>query len=196
MLDAYKGPVREEPLAIELYNTIYVADGVIVDGLAEPTSASAWLAVLGERFPLGGAGGEPIQDQLTDLREVVRDVLGAIIEQRTPSKVGIEALNAASARAPRSSAARWRQDSDPEPIVRFHSDRRADIVISAFAADAIELVTGPARTELRSCGAPGCVLMFLKHHPRREWCSGACGNRARQARHYRRTRARRDSVTG
>ena len=196
MPDAYTGPVREEPLAIELYNTIYVGDGVVVDGLAEPTSASAWLAALRERFPLGGAGGEPIQDELTVLREVVRDVLGATIEQRTPSKVGIEALNAASARAPRSSAARWRHGRDPEPIVRFHSDRRADIMISAIASDAIELVTGPARTALRSCGAPGCVLMFIKDHPRREWCSGACGNRARQARHYRRTRARRDSVAG
>jgi hypothetical protein len=43
---------------------------------------------------------------------------------------------------------------------------------------------------LRACGAPGCVLMFLKDHPRREWCSNACGNRARQARHYDRTRKR------
>lgn len=196
MLDAYRGPVRGEPLAIKLYNTIYVADGVVVDGLAEPTSASAWLATMRERLPLGGAGGEPNQDELTALRDVVRDVLDATVEQRTPSKVGIEALNTASARAPRSAAARWRRDGDPEPIVRFHSDRRADIVISGIAADAIELVTGPARTELRSCGAPGCVLMFLKDHPRREWCSRACGNRARQARHYRRTRARRDSGSG
>jgi predicted RNA-binding Zn ribbon-like protein len=31
------------------------------------------------------------------------------------------------------------------------------------------------------------VLVFLKQHPRREWCSAACGNRARQAGHYRRT---------
>ena len=195
MVDAYQGPVREEPLAVELYNTIYVGDGVVVDGLAEPISAATWLEALRERLPLGGVGGEPNQDQLTALRDVVRDVLRATVEQRTPSRVGIEALNAASARAPSSAAARWRRSGDPEPIVRFHSDRRADIVISAIAADAIELVTGPARTELRSCGAPGCVLIFLKDPPRREWCSGACGNRARQARHYWRTRARRDSVS-
>jgi predicted RNA-binding Zn ribbon-like protein len=196
MLEAYQGPVRDEPLAIELSNTIYVGDGVVVDGLAEPASASAWLAALRERFPLGGAGGAPNQDELTALRDVVRDVLGATVEQRTPSRAVIEALNAASARAPRSVAALWRRGGDPEPIVRFHSDRRADIVISAIATDAIALVTGPARTELRSCRAPGCVLMFLKDHPRREWCSGACGNRARQARHYQRTRARRDSFSG
>jgi len=28
----------------------------------------------------------------------------------------------------------------------------------------------------------------VKNHPRREWCSAACGNRVRAARHYRRHR--------
>jgi predicted RNA-binding Zn ribbon-like protein len=195
MVDAYQGPVREEPLAIELYNTIYVSDGIVIDGLAEPISAATWVAALRQRLPSGGVGSEPNQAELTALRDVVRDVLRATVEQRTPSRVGIEGLNAASARAPSSAAARWRRSGNPQAIVRFHSDRRADIVISAIAADAIDLVTGPARTELRSCGAPGCVLIFLKDHPRREWCSGACGNRARQARHYWRTRERREAIS-
>ncbi|MEV8411642.1 CGNR zinc finger domain-containing protein, partial [Streptomyces niveus] len=29
---------------------------------------------------------------------------------------------------------------------------------------------------------------FVRSHPRREWCSADCGNRARVARHYRRRR--------
>jgi predicted RNA-binding Zn ribbon-like protein len=40
------------------------------------------------------------------------------------------------------------------------------------------------REALRACHALGCVLLFLKDHPRREWWCNACGNRARQARHY------------
>ena len=40
------------------------------------------------------------------------------------------------------------------------------------------LITGPAAEQLRACEAPGCVLMFAKDHPRRTWCSAACGNRA------------------
>jgi predicted RNA-binding Zn ribbon-like protein len=32
------------------------------------------------------------------------------------------------------------------------------------------------------------VLYFVKTHPRREWCSVACGNRVRAARHYQRGR--------
>jgi predicted RNA-binding Zn ribbon-like protein len=31
-------------------------------------------------------------------------------------------------------------------------------------------------------------LYFVKRHPRREWCSAGCGNRARVARHYHRHR--------
>ena len=34
---------------------------------------------------------------------------------------------------------------------------------------------------VRACYAPGCVLYFMKTHPRREWCSVACGNRVRAA---------------
>jgi predicted RNA-binding Zn ribbon-like protein len=41
---------------------------------------------------------------------------------------------------------------------------------------------------LRACYAPGCVLYFVQHHARREWCSPECGNRARAARHYARHR--------
>ena len=64
------------------------------------------------------------------------------------------------------------------------------IVVAAFARDAIDLLTGPTAGDLRACGAPGCILLFVKDHPRREWCSNACGNRARQARHYERVRRR------
>ncbi len=95
-----------------------------------------------------------------------------------------EALNRAAARAPRSPAVA----ADGQATVDYHGASRADVVIAALAADAIELLTGPHRDDLRACQAPGCVLMFLKRHPRREWCSNACGNRARQARHYRRSR--------
>nr|WP_137969774.1 CGNR zinc finger domain-containing protein [Streptomyces antimycoticus] len=61
---------------------------------------------------------------------------------------------------------------------------------------------GPCRTAHRAPGCralrrprsrasaplpgPNCLLFFVKHHARREWCSPACGNRVRVARHYRR----------
>ena len=182
----YRGPVRAEPLAVELHNTLYASQGHLLDGLVDSGSAAAWLQALGDRLPAGGAGPAPDRHELTALRQVVRDVLHAVIEGEATTRADVDALNRASARAPHSPAARWRRGLPPQPATRFHGARRADIVISAIAADAIDLITGPSREQLKACGAPGCVLVF-KEHPRREWCSSACGNRARQARHYRRT---------
>ncbi|GAA4549378.1 CGNR zinc finger domain-containing protein [Pseudonocardia xishanensis] len=63
----------------------------------------------------------------------------------------------------------------------------APTVVAALAEQGVELFAGDQ--ELRACPGPGCVLYFVKRHPRREWCSAGCGNRARVARHYRRHRA-------
>ena len=62
------------------------------------------------------------------------------------------------------------------------------LALAAVATDAVHLLTVPNATQLRACQAPGCVLYFVKSHPHREWCSEACGNRVRAARHYQRSR--------
>jgi predicted RNA-binding Zn ribbon-like protein len=66
--------------------------------------------------------------------------------------------------------------------------------LAGLGHDAIELLTGPTATNLRACNAPGCVLYFVKSHQRREWCSEACGNRTRAARHYQRLRNRKNNA--
>jgi predicted RNA-binding Zn ribbon-like protein len=187
----YAGPLRDEPLAIELHNTLYASGGEGVDGLATETSARAWLDALSHRLPRGGSGRMPTGAELVDLREPIREALHALLEGETPSRSSLELINRASAGAPRSPAARWRPGGPPVADVHPHGASRAEVILAGFAASAIELLTGPAREALRACGAPGCVLLFLKDHPRREWCSAACGNRARQARYYARTRGRR-----
>jgi predicted RNA-binding Zn ribbon-like protein len=190
MRDVYMGPIRDEPLAIELHNTLYASGGKAVDGLASEASARAWLDALADRLPTGGAGSRPTRAELAAVRDAVRDALHAVLDGKDAARESLDAMNRASARAPRSAAARWRRAAPPLAETNYHGATRADIVLAALAADAIELLTGPRRAALRACGAPGCVLLFLKDHPRKEWCSAACGNRARQARHYARTRDR------
>jgi predicted RNA-binding Zn ribbon-like protein len=185
---SYPGPLRDEPLALELHNTRYAAGGVIVDGLADDASASAWLAAVGTRLPAGGRGAGPTARELTALRDAVRAACGAVLDGASPSRGSIEAINAASRRAAGAPVARWLAGASPEAALDFGDSSRADVVLSALAGNAVELLTGPQREQVRACGAPGCVLRFLRSHPRRAWCSAACGNRARQARHYARTR--------
>jgi predicted RNA-binding Zn ribbon-like protein len=184
--EPYAGPVRDEPLAVELHNTLFAHGGELIDGLADRASCDAWLAALDRRLPPGGTRAGPRPAELIALRQAVRDAFHALLEGQLPPRTSIEALNRSSTRAPRAAIARWRRDAPPVSGWDFGEASRADVVLSALAADAIDLVTGPNGASLRVCGAPGCVLAFVKQHPRREWCSIACGNRARQARHYRR----------
>jgi predicted RNA-binding Zn ribbon-like protein len=190
MTQAYAGPLREEPLAIELHNTMYADAGLPVDGLADAANADAWLAGIATRLPLAEypAGALPSRDELVELRGAVRAALGAVVRGERPGAEALAAINGASSRAPWSPVAVVDASGALVQRSSFHDATRADVVLAAFARDAIELVSGPRRHELRACGAPGCVLLFLKDHPRRAWCCNACGNRARQARHYRRVR--------
>lgn len=188
---AYAGPLRREPLAIELHNTLYAVSGQALDGFATEDSAQAWLDGIAERLPAetaNGTGPWPRAAELVALRGAVRDALQAAVDGKHPQPSALDTINQAGGRAPQSPLALWRPDGDPSAATDYHGATKADIVISALAADAIALLTGPLRADLRACGAPGCVLMFLKDHPRRAWCSNTCGNRARQARHYRRER--------
>ena len=66
--------------------------------------------------------------------------------------------------------------------------------LAQVADQSVGLLAGQDAARLRACYAPGCVLYFVKTHPRREWCSVACGNRVRAARHYQRARDRRGDV--
>lgn len=184
----YRGPLRDEPIAVELHNTLYASGGELIDGLADGASCDAWLAALDGRLPSRGKGAGPKRAELMDLRAAVREAFQAAVDGRPPPRASIETINRYSARAPRSRIARWRSHARPLAGWDFGRAKGGDVALSALAVDAIDLLTGPDRANLRACGAPGCVLMFVKHHPRREWCSGPCGNRARQARHYRRTR--------
>ena len=65
----------------------------------------------------------------------------------------------------------------------------ADSVLARLAEAAADLFGSALAAKLGACLAPGCVLYFVRDHPRRQWCSGACGNRARVARHYARHHA-------
>jgi predicted RNA-binding Zn ribbon-like protein len=190
MTGTYSGPVRGEPLALELHNTLYATGGKACDGLASEATAAAWLAALADRLPSGGRSRGPIRTDLIRLRGAVREALHALLDDQAPTRASLEIINRASAGAPRSPVARWRRAAPPVADVNLHGASQVQVVLAAFATDAIDLLTGPHRQDLRACGAPGCVLLFLKDHPRREWCSAACGNRARQARHYARTQGR------
>lgn len=198
-------PLLGEPLPVELMNTIWADRDGGHDSLADPDEAIAWLAAIDDRLalPIGGdlAGAahtdrdRAIRDlrRLRDaLRRLAADATGddrAAAATAAGQAIGIEAaidvVNRAAAAAPRWSAIELAAGGVPVSVTRS-ARRPADAAVSQIADEAAVLLTGSGRDSLRACHGPGCVLYFIRHHPRREWCSAACGNRARVARHYQR----------
>jgi predicted RNA-binding Zn ribbon-like protein len=186
----YTGPLMNERAAIELHNTLHAVAGERVDGLADPASAEAFVTAVAPRLTVRDLpeGEWPTATELTALRQAVREALHASVDGAAQDAATLEAINAIAVQAPTSLRAELRADGAPTAVVDHHGATRAQSLLAAMAIDAIELITGPDRSKLRACHAPGCSLYYLKDHPRRQWCSNTCGNRARQARHYQRTR--------
>ncbi|MGY0235411.1 CGNR zinc finger domain-containing protein [Longispora urticae] len=182
-------PRLGEPLPIEFANATYAVRGQIRDGLGTAEHLAEWLASVRDRL------ATPLPEHPTvspadlaaarSLRDTVRALADAAAHDRAPAPDAVAELNRRAAAVPRWRELRW----DDGPAVEARS--AADPVGTALAelADAaVTLFAGPDRTEVHSCPGPGCVLYFVRDHPRREWCSAACGNRARAARYYERHR--------
>lgn len=162
-----------------------VSDGEVVDLLAAPMDLQRWLEW--ERERLGDCAFAVAHlEEISALRDAVRSLLVASAQGITPEPTAVERVNAASVAAPMApqleagsdgvlQTAEWAVDGDPLAQL-----------LGKLARSAIALLTGPERERLQVCGAPSCGMVFLSG---RRWCSAPCGNRARAARHYRRTRA-------
>ena len=178
-------------------NTIWADTSGVHDVLDSPAMLRAWTAAAG--VCTDEDLSDPTDAEFADAR-LLRDALRRLAALRTEdsravaqSPIDLEpavaAVNAAVAGLPR-----------PHLVLhdgRLETEQLADgsairIALASIARGALDILTGPEATRLRACYAHGCVLYFVKAHPRREWCSDGCGNRVRAARHYQRTRADRN----
>jgi predicted RNA-binding Zn ribbon-like protein len=190
-MTTYQGPLRDEPLAMELHNTLFAVRGELIDGLESPEALGAWLAAIADRLPRAARDADASRlPEFLALRGAVRETLQAALAGKGFPAASLELLNRAAAGAPASRIASEGSAGRLRAETRYHTADPTEIALAALAADAIELAAEPSAGSLRACGAPGCVLMYVRAHPRQRWCSTACGNRVRQARHYRRTHAR------
>jgi predicted RNA-binding Zn ribbon-like protein len=137
-----------------------------------------------------GAGLEPedMEEVVLRLREFrsLRGAVSAVLEasvNRTSLPVeAVDLLNDASRRVPRTLVL------DP-PLARDEpaSANATTRTLARIAWSTIELAGGPNRDRLRRCGS--CGDLFVATRSDRVWCSVACGNRVRVARHHARRRS-------
>ena len=183
-------PILGEGLALDLMNTYYAARGKPAEGIGSPEHATAWLQEIADRLSSAGAPSindvrmfDDDLDALLELREAVRRIAGAVVEDRRAEKRDVEYVNRQAALSPHWAAINWGAEGSATKTTQA-AGAPVDQVLSALASDAIDLFTGADAARLRLCERPGCVLYFVKNHARREWCTPACGARVRAARSY------------
>jgi predicted RNA-binding Zn ribbon-like protein len=188
---------RDARLALDLALTIrHDGNGGAADDLAEPAGLTAWVRARPDA--LAGAEVYVADDAalhaVRDLRAAVRALFARAVRPAEPSPAdaarllpvpeAVRRLNAAAARTPTVPVLSWAEGADP--VVRQESPDGRPELTATLARAAIAFLASPDRQRLRACHAPRCVRYFIKEHPRQEWCTPSCGNRARVARHHER----------
>jgi predicted RNA-binding Zn ribbon-like protein len=199
-----KAPLLGEPLPVELMNTIWADRNGVHDALRDPDGTRDWLHAVSPRMDLTASADFDaltasklvrLGGRLTVLRDALRRLAAETTEDPRPVAASdtrqlqeaVNALNDVASDTPHWSTLSWTPGHEPTRRT-CTGGQEAFTAVSVIAEESIVLFSQDARQQLRACLAPGCVLYFIKNHPRREWCSAGCGNRARSARHYQRHR--------
>ncbi len=171
--------------ALDLCNTELVTHGRLVDVLAVPGDLEAWAAamrslrgVAGLAWPGGSSGRETLR-WTRALRAALRGVLDPTA---APGDHG--QLNQVLQRDRGSFQV---VPGDTVRVTGSHAASRFRLDLAAATLD----VFSRDRASVRRCGNPACTLLFLdtSKSGRRRWCSmQTCGNRAKVAAHYQRSR--------
>jgi predicted RNA-binding Zn ribbon-like protein len=183
----------DERVAVRLLSTSWANAEGVRDDLQVPRDLDAWLDAVG----VDRGGTRATNAELTrarGLRDSVWVLAGFVTAGHGAACSGSAGALGDALREVNAAAAEM-----PAPALTLrggHLELGAQMNVSPVAAglawvavDAVALFGGEDAAKLRACRAPGCVLYFVKTHPRREWCSAGCGNRVRAARHYQRVRS-------
>ncbi|WP_019869528.1 CGNR zinc finger domain-containing protein [Salinispora oceanensis] len=170
-------PLIGEPLGLDLLNTIWVDAEGPHDLLGDLVGTRLWLASNDRsHWP----ATEPVRQALLVAREAIR---AHLTDPASPA--ALAALNSVLAWG---HVTRSVGQDGPTTVVRVEDP----VHLAAWhAADNYHTLLTERADRLRRCAHPDCVLHFLDTSPKgnRRWCSMAgCGNRAKAARHYARSR--------
>jgi len=195
------GLPSHESAPILLMNTISVGrGGAIHDLLADSGELRRWVAAVGNRVDLTPAAAETdVVDPaaaacLVRLRDAIRRLAETHTQDPRPFgespvpdlRTAIDIVNDSSALSMVWPEMTWDGNTVGHREV-WSGGGFVDALTSTLARRTIELMESPDWNQLRACVAPSCAHFYVKNTTQREWCSPACGNRARVARHSQRS---------
>jgi predicted RNA-binding Zn ribbon-like protein len=193
-----------ERLCLDFINTQIVDNGEPVDLLRSFDDLIAWLAaaqVIDEsqakalkRHWSGSSGGREVERafrQAIELRSALRAVAERLADGRTSvPQPTLDRINDIL-RGPSGSMELMRaKDGRYETRFRRYFRDPGDL-LAPIAESVATMLSGDDLSLVKKCQGPRCILFFYdttRNHGRR-WCSmTACGNRAKVAAHYKRSR--------
>lgn len=168
--------------ALKLLNTIYRADGTLVDTLETDQDVVRWLIHVG--WPLEGDAAPSKPLALRNAARSLREIVRVLLEQRKAGRrADLRPLNAFLAEAHSTlelSAVR----NGSLRLERKWRRRTPHQSLGPIAESAAELLATGDLDLVKKCEDQQCVLWFFdrtKSH-RRRWCSAStCGNRHKVA---------------
>lgn len=171
-----------ESLALDLANTRIQHDGRMLDLISTTATLGSWLHTQRPQLSWRGRITQADLRAVHLMRQAIDDVLEAFHTRHAPPTQALGTINQALSWQDIAPQLRWANGvprrNDTRPGTQRH------VLLKALAFDIVQILTGPQAGRVRKCAHPDCRLQFVAHNPRRLWCSGVCGNRARVARHY------------
>jgi predicted RNA-binding Zn ribbon-like protein len=183
-------PGEDTSSALALVNTEIEPRGRPVDLLPDGRTLADWLGARGLKTGRSAVIADQDLDRIRELRTAIRTAFTARAAGRRPPRTAIAVINSAAALVASTPRLRWSDDRPELDTVWDQGARPANVTLAEIAANAIDTILGDRGDRLRLCEAHGCNRMFIQDHGRRRWCSRACGDRVRVARHYRKTTER------
>jgi len=170
-------PLTDEPLALDLVDTVWIDDDGPHDLLDAPARRSGWLA----RRELPDPGGRAAAAHLAEAREAIRRLL------EHPDDP--DARDAFAAVLARGRIRLTFEDGRPGETVEVSPAWAA----AWHAARDLRHLLSERPDRIKRCANPDCVLWFqdTTRSGTRRWCSmtGGCGSRLKARRHSKRSRA-------
>lgn len=164
------------PLAVDLADTVRVVGSQDVELLVDEEALSVWVAAERPRFPeVAGAFGH--LSRVVELRDVVRALLTARVRNESLPRRELNLINDTSRRSPSFPTV----DAAGERVTYEVNDDPFDVFAATVARSTMEVLS--RGSDIAVCRAPSCGMFFEPVNRRQRWCSPACGNRARVARH-------------
>ena len=186
---AVERPLLGEPLGLDLLNTTWIDRGNRRDMLDDLDGTRQWMVEAGLAPAAGDPAGQPAAGEPAG-----ESVRRSLVAAREAIRAHVDDPGSESARVALNEVLSWgrtRPVLGPEgPGTANEMDDPSRRAGWAAAVNYLELLAGDA-SRIRRCAHPECVLYFYDTSPKRSrrWCSMAgCGNRAKAARHYARSK--------